>query len=174
MVVLVPNYWDHSLWKEVDPARQIPARSVCCVRDPNDHFKWVRLPKGAIEFRKVGAIPTPLAAAGDVLVLRFTIPMGYDGVIHGLTQHYTGPGFLEGNGDIEWRLKINRTYAQYLGNVLVSLGSLSETHPLDDGIPVYSLQQVEYIVNVPNGSGGILPVNTQIVCACTGFFWPRK
>jgi hypothetical protein len=175
MVVLVPNYWDHCLWKDPPVHRKIPPLSACCgVTARSDYFKYVEMPEGAIPFYRTAGIPTPLAAAGDVLIFAYEVPVGYDGIIRGLFHHYTGPGFLEGNGDLEWRLKVNRVYAQYLGDVLVSLGSVGEPMPLEDGIPITSRQRVEYIVSAPTLSGGILPVDSRIVAGIAGWLVVRR
>jgi hypothetical protein len=122
----------------------------------------------------VAAIPTPLAASGDVQVLEFQVPTGYDGLISGLFHLYTGPGFMEGGGDLEWRILVNKTYALHLGQVLMSLGSRKGTYRIDGGIPVQSGQRIQYIVNAPNLSGGILPINSQIVCGLEGLFYARQ
>jgi hypothetical protein len=134
----------------------------------------IRAPRNFIPFRKVAAIPTPLAASGDVEVLNFRVPTGYDGVIAGLFHLYTGPGFADGNGDIQWRLAINKVYAIHLGNVLVTLGSVQQAFPVDGGIPIQSGNIIRYIVNVPNLSGGILPLATQIECGLEGLFYARS
>jgi hypothetical protein len=117
-------------------------------------------------------VQAPLAI-GDVEVLNFEVPPGYDGLIAGLFNVYTGPGFQDGNGDIEWRLLINRTYAVHLGRIMVSLGGQDQPYPVDGGIFIQSGTRIRYIVNVPNLSGGILPLASQIVCGLEGLFYAR-
>lgn len=175
MVVLVPDPYDHCLWKEIPLHRQIPALGKCCLSNAREsYFHNVEMPEGSVPFHRTAGIPTPLAAAGDVLILALEVPSGFDGVLRGIFHHYTGPGFLEGSGDIQWRIKINRTYAWHLGRMLVSMGQIGEPYPLEDGIPVTSLQRLEYLVSAPNLSGGILPVNSQIVAGIEGWMWPRR
>jgi hypothetical protein len=134
----------------------------------------VRAPLAHHPFRKVGTVPTPLAATGDVEVLAFQVPHGYDGVIAGLVNLYTGPGFQDGSGDLEWRLAINRVYATHLGQVLVTLGSQQQPFTVDGGIPVQSGTWVRYLVAAPNLSGAILPLVSQIVCEVEGLFYARQ
>jgi len=174
MHVLVPNLFDHCLQNELDLHRKYRPQKACCDVSLYYDITWVRAPKSAIPFRKTGTVPTPLAAAGDVTVLDFQVPVGYDGIIAGLFGVYTGPGFLEGNGDIVWRLIVNRVYAIHLGQVLVTLGSQQVPYPALGGIPIQSGNRIRYVVNVPNLSGGILPLASEIVCGLEGLFYARQ
>lgn len=174
MHVLVPNTFDACLYQDVAIHRKYRPSKACCEVSLYYDFNWVRAPKAATPFRKTGAVPTPLAISGDVVVLDFQVPVGYDGVIAGIFNTYTGPGFLEGNGDIQWRLLINKVYAIHLGLVLVTLGSQAASYPVFGGIEVQSGTRIQYIVNVPNLSGGILPINSRIVCGLEGLFYARQ
>jgi hypothetical protein len=171
--VLVPNKFDQCLSRELCAHLLYRPSKACCEPILYRDINLVRAPQDYIPFRKTSAIPTPLAVSGDVEVLNFQVPHGYDGVIAGLFNVYTGPGFQDGNGDIEWRVIINRVYATHLGRVLVTLGSRQSSYPVDGGIEVKSGNYIRYIVNVPNLSGGILPLNSQIVCGLEGLFYVR-
>ncbi len=173
MTVLVPNHWDRCLLEEVYHEKAVAPHKECCEPILWQDIAWIRAPKDYVPFRKVSAIPTPLAISGDVEVLNFQVPHGYDGLIAGLFHLYTGPGFREGGGDIEWRLRINQTYAIHLGQVLVTLGSQAQSYLLDGGIQIQSGQRIQYIVSAPNLSGGILPLASQIVCGLEGLFYAR-
>ena len=172
--ILVPNHFDkcldtvRHLYEGVDP------RKVCCEPILWHNINWIRAPKNFIPFRKVAAIPTPLAITGDVEVVGFNVPTGYDGIIAGVFNVYTGPGFQEGNGDLQWRIRINRVYAVQLGLIQVTLGSRAQPFAVDGGIQVQSGQRISYIVSAPNLSGGILPINSQIVCGLEGLFYARQ
>jgi hypothetical protein len=172
--VLIPNHWDGCLAQDILIHMRAGPQRACCYPLILDDYTFVRAPKNSIPFRKVSAIPTPLAISGDVVVLDFQVPTGYDGLIAGLFHVYTGPGFQEGNGDIEWRLLVNKTYAVHLGRVLVTLGSRAQSYPVEGGIQIQSGQRIQYIVNVPNLSGGILPLASQIVCGLEGLFYARQ
>jgi hypothetical protein len=171
--VLVPNHWDKCLADGVRRELAISPHKECCEATLWQDIAWIRAPKDYTPFRKVGAIPTPLAISGDVEVFNFQVPPGYDGLIAGLFHLYTGPGFREGGGDIEWRLRVNQTYAIHLGQVLVTLGSRAQSYLLDGGIQIQSGQRIRYIVSAPNLSGGILPLASQIVCGLEGLFYAR-
>jgi hypothetical protein len=174
LVILIPNRFDLCLDSELMRHLQNRPQQACCEPILYRDINWVRAPKDYIPFRKTGAVPTPLPGAGDVEVLNFQVPFGYDGLIAGLFNVYTGPGFREGNGDIEWRLLTNRVYAVHLGRIMVTLGGQDSPYPVDGGIFVQSGTRVRYVVNVPNLSGGILPLQTQIVCGLEGLFYARS
>ncbi len=173
MVILVPNKFDLCLHRELQSHLRNKIKKACCEPILYRNVMWVRAPENFQPFFKTAAIPTPLPADGDVEILAFQIPNGYDGVIAGIFHGYTGPGFREGNGDLEWRLQINRTYAVQLGDVLVSMGSRNRAYLVDGGIQVQSNQWVRYIVNAPNLSGGILPVNSRIFAGVEGLYYAR-
>jgi hypothetical protein len=171
--ILIPNHFDQCLGQDLLLHREAGPRKACCRDLIYYDIINVRAPAASIPFRKVAAIPTPLPGP-DSVVLDFQVPTGYDGLLTGCFNVYTGPGFGEGNGDIEWRILINKCYAVQLGQILVTLGSRAQAYPIDGGIQIQSGQRIRYLVSVPNGSGGILPVNSQIVCGLEGLFYARQ
>ena len=174
MHILVPNRFDGCLASDVKLHEIAGPKRACCLDTVYSDIVNVRAPANSIPFRKVNAIPTPLAASGDVIGLDFQVPQGYDGLVSGCFNVYTGPGFAEGGGDIEWRILVNKVYAVQLGRILVTLGSRAQSYPVDGGIQLQSGQRIQYIVNVPNLSGGILPLASQIVCGLEGLFYARQ
>ena len=174
MVILVPNKYDHCLYDARGKSARIPHKSKCCIDPYVDFENWSQVPAGATAFRKSAGIATPAPVDGDVVVLDFYVPYGYDGYINGNSHVYTGPGFVEGSGDIIWRIRVSNVYVRHLGNVVVTLGSIVQTHPIEDGIHLRSRSRVQYIVNVPNLSGGILIGASRIVCVLEGWFVPRR
>jgi hypothetical protein len=173
-VILIPNRFDGCLAQDLLLHRSATPRGACCRGLVYHDIANVRAPAASIPFRKIAGIPTPLAASGDVVVLDFQVPAGYDGLLTGCFNVYTGPGFLEGGGDIEWRVLVNKVYAVWLGQILVTLGSRAQSYPIDGGVQIQSGQRIRYLVNVPNGSGGILPLNSQIVCGLEGLYYARQ
>jgi hypothetical protein len=119
----------------------------------------------------VGSIVTP--TPGDTLVVSLLVPNGYDGILIGLFQFYSGSGFFQGAGDILWRVKANLRYIWNFGAVPFALGLPTFPMPLTEGELLLSDQVLSYIVNVPNLSGNIQVGGSRIVCGFFGFFWPR-
>jgi hypothetical protein len=125
---------------------------------------------GGVRFYKTSAILCPAAISGDVLALNFQIPVGYDAVISGLVLSYAGAGFVEGSGDLIWRVKLNRRWAKDFGNIQNSLGTVQTPYPTQ--ILAGSLSNVQVYVNAPNTSGGLQPGVIRILVQVLGWWFP--
>ncbi len=136
--------------------------------DANAPYQYGSLVSGTRFYKQV-VIPCPIAAAGDVIALNFTVPVGYDSVITGIIASYLGTGFFEGSGDLVFRIKLNRRYAKDLGRITTSLGTLQTPYPTQ--VLAGSLSNVQFIVAAPNGSGSVLP-GTPIAMTLFGWFYP--
>jgi hypothetical protein len=103
-------------------------------------------------------------------VLTFTVPQGYDGVITALVQNYTGTGFVDGSGNLRWRLRIGMQFARDMGDMIMQLGSMASPYQIyRAGLLVHTGQRVRYLVSHSTGSslsGG------SIICALFGWFYP--
>lgn len=131
------------------------------------------IPEQAVTFIQQKAILTPATAAGNVDILSFRVPKGYDGLLTGLYTAYSGSGFAQGSGDIVWRIKRNQYYLKDLSNLQFAIGSTIFPVPLTEGQLLFSDQTVSAQVNVPNLSGMIQVGNSFVSVGCFGFFWPR-
>ncbi len=168
-----PNCWDLALrtWAAIWSRAGIRDLSLCVVRHelPNG----VQMPDGAVEFYESSSILTPTTVSGDNTVLDFRVPMGYYGMLYGLCLHYTGTGFVDGSGDIIWRVRVGNAWAAPgLGSVNVALGVPSQCLQLTDYIRLISGQRIRAIVNVPNTSGLIQIGTSRIVCTLQGWYYP--
>lgn len=139
-------------------------------------------PFGALTFNEFKAIPLPAPVAGEVVLFTFPVPLGYDGIITGQQNGYINVGsgqFLEGSGDIAWRIAVNQdTALRYLkdcGAILFSLGQINNLQTVPGGMRLYSGNTVTVIVTCPNGSGSLPPAGTgQVFAGLHGWFWPRN
>ena len=135
-----------------------------------DQPPWLVMPPNAVPFQKFNSIPLPAANGNDVAVLQFAVPQGYDGVISSLVQQYTGTGFVDGSGDLKWRIRIGDRWAEDMGNMITQLGSLQSPYQIyRSGIRLRDRDAVSYVVNHATGSsltGG------RIVCGCFGWYYP--
>lgn len=134
-------------------------------------------PYGAVTFNEFKAIPLPAPAAGEVVLFSFKVPIGYDGIITGQSNGYIGAGFVEGSGDIHWRIAVNRNTAlRYLrdcGDIIVSLGQINNLQTAQR-LRIYSDDSVTCVVTCPNGSGALPPPGTgQVFAALHGWTYPR-
>jgi len=132
---------------------------------------WVKQPLQGQRYSKISSIPLPAASGTDVQVLSFQVPVGHDGVIISNVNLWTGTGFVEGGGDLTWRVQINRRYAKDYGAINTTLGSLTTPYAINSGaIRLQSGQIVRYLVNHAATSA---LVGGRIVCALFGWFYPR-
>ena len=134
---------------------------------------FAAIPGEAKPFRQVSGITTPAPAAGDVVVTSLLVPTGWDGFLTGAYWFYSGGGFVEGSGDILWRIRINRRYVKDLSNIPFQLGSPVFPLPLTEGQVLFSHWIVDLIVNVPDLSGQIQVGASTISGGLLGFYWPR-
>ena len=131
------------------------------------------IPPQAVPFHVTGSIVTPATVAGDQVVCALRVLQGFDGILTGIFQMYTGSGFVQGDGDIVWRIQINQRFVKDLSNNPFSMGTPVLPLPMTEGQLLLSGQTVRYIVNVPNLSGNIQVGASTIVCGLIGFYWPR-
>lgn len=149
-----------------------------CKRASSIHYSddeppWVRMPQQGRRYQEINTVALALfPLATDITVVAFQVPMGYDGVIMGNVNRFIGPGFVEGSGDIEWRIQLSRRYAPDYGQILTSLGDLqAPTSFSSGGIRIYSHEVIRYIARVNNVA--FLDPNGRILCALYGWFYPR-
>lgn len=149
--------------------------------DPAD-LAQITPPYSAITFNPRNAIPLPAPAAGEVTLLSFKVPVGYDGIILGQANGFINQGggtFIEGSGDIVWRIPVNdntgaQRYLKDCGAIIFSLGQVNLLHPAPGGMRVYSGNTVSVVTTCPNTSGSLPPPGTGLVFAALhGYFWPR-
>lgn len=138
----------------------------------------VEPPKQAVTFNPSGVIALPAAASGDVTVFTMQVPIGYDGIITGRFHTYIGAGFVEGSGDLIWRVLVHDPalprYLRDCGQIIVSLGKVNMHQSVPGGLLVRSGNSVLYVVNAPNVTGALPPAGTgNIICGLHGWFWPR-
>lgn len=169
------NRYDLCAEAEVRRLKCIEFRPACNI--PPHSLPWDdeghRIPAGAVPFHITGTITTPAPAAGDVLVCKGQVPLGYDGLLTSIFQQYQGSGFQQGSGDIVWRIKRNQQWLKSLGNNPFALGNPQNLVDLTEGQIIYSGTFFYYFVNVPNLSSMIQVGASLITCGMDGFYWPR-
>ena len=173
-----PNFYDATMREETLRLRKIKFPPICAI--PPEYLNSLpwddtfgAIPPGAVPFRAVAGIVTPAPAAGNVQVVEYQMPNGYDGLLTALFHFYNGQGFKQGSGDIVWRLQLNQRFVRDLGSMPYALGSPQEPIPLTQGQIVDSISTLRYLVDVPNLSGLIQVGASTIVCGLIGFMWAR-
>jgi len=164
-----PNLFDMMLRKMCDCYSKLDWVSMQC--------PWLGLwdgasmPNEAIEYLERGVIVTP-GPGVDNLVVQMDVPLGYESMLYGVVLHYTGTGFVEGSGDIIWRIQVGNSWMKGYGNSLFSRGTPSQPFQLADHLRVKSGTRIQVSVNVPNLSGAIQVGASYIICALQGWHYP--
>lgn len=140
-----------------------------------DREPWLLMPQLGRRFHRRGSVVLPLDDGLDNLVLEWVVPVGYDGVINQLVSMFTGVGFIEGSGDIRWRLRLNEWWVRDYANVVTSLGDVQQPFTLaGGGIRVKANQRVRMYVNIAVGAGAWLDPLGRIVVSTAGWFYPLR
>jgi hypothetical protein len=109
---------------------------------------WVEKPPGSVEFDQLNLAAVTLPAIGaQVVVVTFTVPRGMDGVIKRVSNQFVGGGWVEGTGDIVWRIQLDGLPARNYNNIIASIGSMTvPTNFGNGGILLKENQLVELIL----------------------------
>jgi hypothetical protein len=176
------NEYDCCLWDEANLWRRISWRSLCpkpeCSRCWPD-WDPLRFPPLSHPFRYVASVPLPAPGDGDVLVTSFRVPFGWNGWLTDHFHLFTFTGglkgvFIEGSGDLHWRIQVDRRrYLRNLGDMMVTLGSMTTPFPIEGGFLLESNQEYRYLVSAPNGTGKLpLPGQGHVFCGFFGYIYP--
>lgn len=145
----------------------------CVAQDPDAQFGAFHVAQDLRRnFFVRGSITTPTTVSGNNLVVSFQVPVGYFGLLLGVYNIYTGTGFVQGSGDIVWRIKIGGRWLRNFGNQLFSQGDLANPFPLMASDTLMPGELVQFIVSVPNTSGNIQVGTSNILCGLQGWFYP--
>lgn len=148
------------------PPVQTPAGAPDSIQKP----WWLDFPLDAQYFDFPGVIATP-ALGTAATVLSFTVPSGWDGVIRKVSHNYTGPGFVQGSGDLVWTIRVGGAAVKNYNLITSEFGSPQQ--PRDTYIILRENQLVEYVVTV--SATAVVPVaGTFIVVFMAGWEVPRS
>lgn len=134
-------------------------------------IRWLSLGRQRKPWFRQGSIVTPAPGAGTVAVVSYEVPEGYYGWVSGFWWAYTGTGFVEGGGDIEWRLRVADNYPDGYGRVLFQMGTATDPLTVTGMLPLRSRQSVEVAVLVTNNSGGIQIGSSYILAGLAGWLY---
>jgi hypothetical protein len=130
---------------------------------------WVQMPADGepidpITFVALGAQGT------TTTILDFIVPAGRDGVIELFGNVIFGAGWVEGTGDLIWRILRNGEAVRNYEDIRASLGNVS--NPVRIGIRIYEGDQIQVIaINAP-APAGILG-NPIVSARMHGWFYPK-
>jgi hypothetical protein len=158
-------------------------KKICCPRGKKQYKNppWIMMPSEGRRFKPIGILPVPAPpfTGLDTPVLTVRVPLGYDGVITDLVcEILPGPsgstGFIEGSGDLTWRLSSNGRFLRDEGNILTTLGSLVTPTPVPrGGLRVWSDDLLVFSVAFAVGADARIAADANVVCSITGWWYPR-
>lgn len=114
----------------------------------------------------------PAAGAGQSTILSLNVPAGQGCLIRWLAFVYIGGGYLDGAGNIIWRVLVNGAAVQGYENTQTQVGTLAV--PSDTQIIAYEGDTVEVTVEVPNGAPDPPPAGSTAACRLKGWFFPLR
>ena len=172
-----PNMWDKCLeaetgfWRAWDFTPRHGCRpSTVCV-DPGD--PWVDLPENGREYYSRGSVlASNLAAGVDTLVCQYFVPTGYDAIIYGLHHTFAGVGWVDADGNLIWRVRINQRWVKDLAAMVTRLGDLNTPYVLADRIYLHTQSIVSYWVNSANPLA--LQQNARVLAGFMGWVYPMQ
>lgn len=132
---------------------------------------WVTPPAGfdSFDYNGVVALVNPPAAGATANIIQFVVPAAYDGVIKRISHNTAFGGFVNGSGDIRWRILVGGVAARNYNNMLSEMGSQQIPREIA-GIRVFSGQTVIYqCTHLANGA-----LNGNVVATMGGWFYPRR
>lgn len=123
---------DHGIWNEIVMSGGL--QTICCPQGrPKYHQRpWVAMPAGGRRFKPISTLLVSSAIpfmGADVVVLSERVPVGYDGVISDIVCEIvspTGTGFVDGSGDITWRLEADNRFLRDMGNLKVQVDTTEQ------------------------------------------------
>lgn len=134
---------------------------------------WVIMPPEGERLQKFGSIVRPANDGADHLIFSFQMPKAWDGVATNVMFSSTDNSFIQGSGDLVWRLKVGARWIPDFANVTFSLNDLRYPHELVGGyIRLLSLQFVSLYVNVPPTSA--VDPASRVNAAVVGWQYPKR
>lgn len=114
------------------------------------------------------AYPAPGAAA--VQILQDVVPSGWDTFYWWLSIFHIGGGFVDGSGNVIWRVFVNNAAHKGLGNIQSQIGTSLNPAP---GFPIHLVQNdiLTVTVEVPAGQNP-MPAGALTGCRLQGWRFP--
>lgn len=167
------------IWDSIIPGRGL--YNLCCPRGrkPYVNKPWISMPAEGRRFKPIGILDAPDLTNPANLNVPFTVlseycPLGYNGVITDVVLTWSGTGFVEGSGDLVWRVSADNRYLRDYGNVQTSLGSLTYPSPVPrGGLVIMSRNLVKVDVEFGTNSGASLSASGKVIVSITGWWWAR-
>jgi hypothetical protein len=148
-------------------------------------YPWSIIPPDGKGFDPVQAIELPASGGGagyspgnETVVVSYTCPKGYSGLVKGIQNNYLGPGFNAALPSLTWRIRLGPNitvsasrFVENYANITVEFGQTNFPRPIS-GIHIHSGQTLIYTVT---NNDTALPAETSVVvCGFSGLIWPEQ
>ena len=137
--------------------------------EAGDDAPWISPPHGSYPFFPKTQVPVPAVGASSI-ALTMQVPNGQDGVIKKFSFNYIGGGFVNGSGDLVWRILIDGRAARNASNIQSEMGTQDAPFELTMPIRIYSGQtiqiQISHVANVT--------LNEDTLVMLEGYFYPAR
>lgn len=131
---------------------------------------WVEAPQNFLPFDETGLVDLPVVGSADTTILSMIVPDGQDGIIKGYSLNFTGGGFVQGSGDIVWRVLIDGQAVRNFSNITTEKGSPEQVRPISGGIRIFSGQLVTAVVN----HVADVTLSGKVSANFSGWYYPSK
>jgi hypothetical protein len=151
-------------------------------RDPRHRSRpdlppWIYQPANFENIDKINYALLP-AINSTVIIISYTVPPGRNGIINKVACNFVGGGWVEGTGDVVWRILIDGTPppgATDYDAILASLGSPAQPTGVA-GFRIYENQVLTLVAfNNPSGpNGGVIVSGQRVGGRLAGWNYPRE
>ncbi len=127
---------------------------------------WLAMPANGEPFNQVGYVALP-AIGAEANIFTFQVPEGRHGIIKWIGNNFVGGGWVEGSGNVLWRIEVDGVAVRNHEAIASSLGnpaSPSETAP----IRLHEGQIVTLIVR----NVGVVVAGQLVGGRLSGWFYP--
>lgn len=159
-----------ALWSAIKMSGGI--QRVCCP-GLDWEMPWTNMPGNGQRIQWINQIPVSAFTANmDAPVLQKKVPLGFDGTIAAIVCMIVDPAYIDGSGQVTWRLLINEYWVPDCGAIVNQLGSLRA--PFQVGfVRMYSDQLVTFYANISTAGKAALSATSLVMTAVIGWVYPR-
>jgi hypothetical protein len=118
------------------------------------------------------------AIGSTVTIISFTVPIGRNGIINKVATNFVGGGWVEGTGDVVWKVLIDGTpppASTSYDSIFGSLGSPAQPVGIA-GFRIFENQTLTVVAfNNPGGpDGGVVVAGQRVGARILGYLYPRE
>jgi hypothetical protein len=138
---------------------------------------WIDPPENWVNIDQLAYALLP-AIGSTVIILSFQCPLGYNAIINRVACNFVGGGWVEGSGDVIWRILVDGApppNASSYNAIVASLGSPASPVQIS-GFRIMENQVLTLqAFNNPAGpDGGIVVAGQRVGARLLGFQYPRE